>query len=534
MAISRIRGEQIKQQVLRNEHIANDAAIQESKLSINWASHYQNALVTKKVVDFVQVNGTVVGGLSEADISAVIPNTVPNVLSDPLTGEGVIVDAPKNRAIIRDKVSGDPVLDANGHEVFGRITFNEVGNKFELKFYVFDPAANDGAGAEIPHTMEVGQAIDWQYAKRFNLDSVDEMFAANEKFVEGAADATAHLNIDQLAKDLYGASFSLDRDGNGNLTTSLIDQMANEIEARTAAVQAVRDDLASTAAGKGASQVGVEDVAGNYTATTVEGVLAEIKTSLNNLSNGGSTTQTEVDAARSSVLTGDHADLDARLEAGETRFEAVKTEVEGARGTFGSLDERLDDIESDLAAEATARAEADTAIRNDLASNEAGKGASLIGLEDVDGKVTATTVEGAVIELADRATAVEDRATAVEGVLTAAKGTAASLDERLDRALNEDGTLKAGKEIHKHFKAYYQAVGGESVVDLSAFNVAALPAYQVGDQSLSVYVNGILQNDGLHYSEVAGGLSVNFGMSDSTTLVAGDIVTIMYHINNAE
>jgi len=42
-------------------------------------------------------------------------------------------------------------------------------------------------------------------------------------------------------------------------------------------------DLASQASGKGASLVGVEDVAGNFTATTVEGVLAELHAMLDGL-----------------------------------------------------------------------------------------------------------------------------------------------------------------------------------------------------------------------------------------------------------
>lgn len=40
------------------------------------------------------------------------------------------------------------------------------------------------------------------------------------------------------------------------------------------------EDLASTASGKGASQIGVEDSGGNFTGTTVEAVLAEIQTEL--------------------------------------------------------------------------------------------------------------------------------------------------------------------------------------------------------------------------------------------------------------
>jgi hypothetical protein len=509
MAISRIRGEQIKQEVLKNVHIAADAAIAESKLDINWANHYQQALITKKVVDFVQVNGTDVGGATSVDVTAlgIIPAGVPNVNSDPLSGEGVIIDAPKNKVPIRDSVSGDPVLDEHGHEVYGRMVFEN--GAFVVKFFT------DEAGVETAFTMPAGQKIDWQYAKRFNLDTVSEMFAANEKFVEGAADATAHLNINQLAKDLYGASFSLDRDGNANLATSLVDQIANEVQARQNADQAIRDDLASTAAGKGANLIGVEDLAGKFTATTVEGVLKEIDDAL--------------DAEAQARTDADQAIRDDLASTAAANGGAKRVGVSSDAGLTGAT---VEDVLKDLNAR--------------LTSQESGGGAEVTETHDrevasANGYFAAKTGDQAFASLEDRLldieTVVDAKAKVADDTaaeVQAARGSAASLDARLDRALNEDGTLKAGRDIHKHYKAYYQAIGGEQVIDLAAFNVANLPNYQVGDNSLDVYVNGILQNEGLHYAEVAGGASIDFSMGDGTTLVAGDIVTIKYHINNAE
>ena len=174
MAISRIRGEQIKLGVLKNEHINDSAAIAESKLNIDWNGHYHSALQVKKVVDFIQVNGTAVSGTS-AVISSIIPNSVPNVDSEE-TDEGVIVSGEKNKAPIRDAVSGDPVLDADENQVYGRVVF-EAG-EFVLKFY------SVVLGVQTDFVMPAGSVINWQYAKRFNLDNVPEMFAANEKFVE--------------------------------------------------------------------------------------------------------------------------------------------------------------------------------------------------------------------------------------------------------------------------------------------------------------------------------------------------------------
>ncbi|GAK42042.1 hypothetical protein TCA2_4534 [Paenibacillus sp. TCA20] len=458
MAITRFRGEQIRDAVLKNSHIADDAAIAESKLAVNWEEHYQTALEGKKVADYIQVIATDVSGVANLDVSEIIPATVPNVLSDPLSGEGVIVDAPKNKVILRDVVTGEPVLDDKDQEVFGRMTFE--GGVFVLKFY-----SPDGAG-EVPFTMPEGQKIDWQYLKRFNLQTVSEMFAANEKFAEGTADATAHLNINQLAQDLYGAGFSLDRDGNGNLPKAIVQQIADEIQARIAADQAIRTDFASNEAGKGASTIGVQDEAGHFAGATVEAVLAEIFEALTGISNGGTTTQVEVDAARVSTLTGEHEALNDRLEAD----------------------------------------------------------AAALAKQVADEKERAEAAEEALA----------GRATDLETEVTAARGTAETIDARLDRALNEDGTLKAGKDIHRHPKAVYVANGGESVVQLADFNVEDLPPYQVGDMTLDVYINGGLQHEGLNYAEVAGGLSINFDVGDGTTLITGDLVTIKYQVNNVE
>jgi len=58
----------------------------------------------------------------------------------------------------------------------------------------------------------------------------------------------------------------------------------NEIENRIIAVQAVRDDLASGSAGKGASLIAVQDVADNFLGNNVETVLAELQTNIEALS----------------------------------------------------------------------------------------------------------------------------------------------------------------------------------------------------------------------------------------------------------
>lgn len=112
-------------------------------------------------------------------------------------------------------------------------------------------------------------------------------------------------------------------------------------------------DLASNINGLGASTIGIEDLAGNFTATTVEGALAEISagSSGNSFSTAGSIIGTDINIT------------------GNAGFTAFNIDV------------------SSLATDA------------DLASNANGLGASTIGIEDVAGNIIATTVEGALAEL---------------------------------------------------------------------------------------------------------------------------------------
>lgn len=520
MAISRIRGEQIRQNILVNAHIAEDAGIEESKLSVNWSSHYAEALETKKVVDYVQVTGKTVNGLTELNLSTgdtpVLVGTA-KITTSAGAEEGVITDAPYNKVVIRNAATGDSFLDEQDGEVFGRLVHDGVDFKV-LFVSVVD-------GLEAPFTMPVDAVADFQYMERFNLRTISELFAANEKFVSGAADITAFQNIQQLARDIYGAGYSLDRDGEGNLEISLVNQLSNEVTARTQAITALKESLQATGeAGKGANLIGIEDLENVFTSVTVEGALQELNQRLRNQETGGGA---EVTEAHASTLTGEHLTLQERLEADATeilarlttekqraeaaeqelsgRADALEAEVENARksttkGTeeapkeFASVDDRLEEIEADHKAEITRATDAETAIQEALAT-----------------EAQTRTDEVARIDQA-----------------------IADADTRMDVAINEDGTLKAGAQIHSHFRARYLATGGENEVLLSAFNKANLPNFQVGDDSLEVFINGQLQEPGLNYQEGTEGEKIVFDLGDGTILDPTDIVQIKYYINNAQ
>jgi hypothetical protein len=649
MAISRIRGEQIRLGTLKNEHINDSAAIAESKLSINWDGHYHSALQVKKVVDFIQVNGSSVSGTSFSIPSLIIPNSVPNVESEQ-TDEGVIVSGEKNKAPIRSAVTGDPIVDEDENQVYGRVEF-EAG-EYVLKFY------SVVSGVETAFSMPSGTVINWQYAKRFNLDNVPEMFAANEKFVEGAADATAHLNISQIAKDLYGeGSYSLDRDGNANLGTSIAQQISNEINARTNADQAIRNDLSdTTSAVKGANSIGVYDSGDRFTAGNVNEVLVELHDEIAankseieaSLASEVSDLEDAISAEEAARISADNtltanlnqeisdrqaavsAEEAARIAADNTlqsnitaeqnaRIAAVSDEATARANADSALQSSLNQEVSDRQAGDTANANALQAYKDDLNNAATNKGASLVKVDGGSGlngttvqsvlvdletrlasqeegggaEVTAThtressttngvfasgsftdledrivdietTVDSEVKALEDAVDAEESRALAAEGVLQGnidneastrlsndqalqsnidAEATARlAADNALDAAIDAEeaariaadnaldarvDTLEASK--HDHFKAVYQVISSTDALLISDFG-AGLPNYTVGNESLDVYVNGILQNEGLHYAEVVGGASINFDpANDGTELLAGDVVTIKYY-----
>ena len=81
-------------------------------------------------------------------------------------------------------------------------------------------------------------------------------------------------------EDSKGASLvGVEDDGSKFTATDVegvLQEVAVEVDTNTAGISTLISDLASTANTKGASLIGVEDAAANFTATDVEGVLTEI------------------------------------------------------------------------------------------------------------------------------------------------------------------------------------------------------------------------------------------------------------------
>lgn len=419
MTIARLRGEQLREGILRENHFAVDASLPESILNINWANHTE-ILQDKKVIYKVQLNDLAVGGLSEIDVTNLVTG---NPVSSTGIAEGIIIDEPKNKVTLRDGATQDtPLKDANANTVYGRMTYDDVNNKFIVKFFVFDTTL--ATPAEVSYTMPTGQTIDLIFYRRGNMLNIPEDYLITDggNFVEGQTDAIADFNIKQLAKDL---GITLNNDGNMSLSRSIID----EILVQTRGV----------------------------TNTTI-------------------------------------------------RANTIIDEVVTARNGKANLNTELDAIRQSVSDEVTNRTAGDQAIRDDLASTATGKGASLIGIEDIAAVFTATNVEQALKELYDKIVA------DVQAEANARSTADSDLDSRLS-AIEAEKT-----KIHVHDRYVFQAVGGETTVNL--------PEGKKADtNTLVVTINGLEQAVGINYTEITDVNGFVTGVDfNPDTLVAGDVV----------
>ena len=192
MALMSIRANQIKDHQISDNHI--NGKLTEAVLEIDFLSHASEILDTKLLVDYIQ----------KSDITVVAPaETMDIVLASPnaalATDKGIVLDA---KVKIRDNATGEPVIDGS-FEVFGKLTAyvdNAGQHTYTLSFF------SGPAGSETPYTAAAGK-IDILYPQRYSLSDIPANFLENERFVDGAADITAHLNLEQIAKDIFGAGY---------------------------------------------------------------------------------------------------------------------------------------------------------------------------------------------------------------------------------------------------------------------------------------------------------------------------------------
>jgi hypothetical protein len=339
--LARFRGEQLNNKLMRNTHFDANNKINEQYLDIDFHAH-RETLTDTKIDVFVQKNAVEVGsGLDSIEVTSDILNL--NVATDSNT-EGTVVGAVLE--LRKNGTQDFPFIDADGDRVYGKVRYVPAGTdpvaepaKFFLDFF------SEVAGAEAAYTFAGAETIDYKYITRTNLGviPVDAIVAGGAGLVADAVDAEAYMNLRQLMVDLYGGAGTLDNDGNANLGINIVQQIANEIQARTDADTLIRSDLASTAAAKGASLVGVI-VDANYTGLNVQAVLSDLAARLKAVEDltAGIATR-DANSANGYFAQGDFVTAEARVVDLETVADAqfknhvdriVKLETEDEEEVF--------------------------------------------------------------------------------------------------------------------------------------------------------------------------------------------------------
>lgn len=449
---------QIRVGSLSDSHFAADAAIAESKLAIDWALHTTQILASRTVVDYVQVNGKAVTA-NASNITVTANVSAPKADDD--SARGAIVQDGKNRVIIRDGLTGEPVIGAADKEVYGKLTHN--GTDFVLTFFT-----KDGGGAEVSYTFVDATTIDFQFPQRFDLSTVSETFASNEKFVDGAADVSTRLDFDQLRKDIFGGAYTLDHDGETNRAKTLYQELLDEIARAEAAESDLQDAIDAEATARTNADNGLD-----ARLTTAEGDIVDH--------------ETRVSAIEAELLTARNgkADLDAELDAIRDLATTSNDEVVNSRKSTGLTGSEVTHASLDARLEAT----------------------------DVQVKANQDAIAQ---EITDRASAVSAEATARTNADDALDARATALEAIAHKPYAEDKKIGVA----------------DPLIGSSAYLLAESAGFVVGDKSLNVYLNGMLLMVGEHYTETAdaGDATKGIGVSFAPSLLEqGDVIQLRWN-----
>lgn len=297
---------------------------------VNFAS---DVFQQKSVTDFVQIND-----ITSTPGSGVIALSIATNLGNTITNTGNVTGVPspsdmgfiasvdgdpklgKSRCVVRDGSQDLPLLDGSGREIFGYLV--QSGATAWVELYVWDGSSE--VAAVVPAGVSL---VDLQAMRRFYFSTVGEDFGANEKWAMGMVDTNTFLNIQQIVKDAFGVSYTLDNDGLADLGTSLQDQITNHLGDTTDAHAGSAISFASGTTGINASNV----------QTALEAIAAMG-------SAGVSSLQAEVDAVETAVgLNADgtfsafvgtnYLDAATSIKNGMTTLDTVANAVSSALAT---------------------------------------------------------------------------------------------------------------------------------------------------------------------------------------------------------
>lgn len=511
MAFQKLRGEQLQDNIISNRHVKGQFT--EEVLDINFKSHASEIFEEKKVVDYVQKNEVLVD-VASTTITVELP-TGP-ALSDEVLG--IVLN--KYAVRLRETRTAKP-LEYNGTEVYAKLESHslvEGKNVYTLTFY------EKSSGTEKKCTIQADTLIDIVYPQRFTLDDVNETFAANEKFVDGATDVTTHLNITQIAKEVFG-SYVLNNNGNINnifgdnstLVEKLVELTCGRINDTVKAMDII-DEVIVARSNKATVNdrfVALEQAVGE--GGNLDQRLDDVELEISNARKTHPTLLAHMNALQSGIdankaFTDDLKNPnDPKKGASLVAVDKTSAFATGLALSTFTVQESFAKLYQSLLDEVSNRADAISTHKNELASNLNGKGASLIGVEDIAGVFTATTVESVLKELDDKikkaVTAInssisdlDNKFTPTQEEVNTARGNKASLTERLDVSIDADGVLKDIGAVHKHMELYV-VVDTNNVTSVN-FTFPGTNKFNTpkSHDVFTLYINGIKHIKPVHWS----------------------------------
>jgi hypothetical protein len=160
------------------------------------------------------------------------------------------------------------------------------GNATTIEFYLDNEDGTYTASA-IPAGVT---HVRYAYLQRFDLNDVSADVFSARRFYTGVVDVTVQAELHQLLKDVYGDGYAFNNTGDGILTKSLRQELADHMADVTDAHDAT---AISTVAQNG------------VTATNVQGALEELHSAIDALGSGSLTDmQTEIDATQAGAGLG--------------------------------------------------------------------------------------------------------------------------------------------------------------------------------------------------------------------------------------
>ena len=348
MALTQIRGEQIRDGIVKNSHIAADAAIAYSKLDLagqivasdlnNDGSVEDAALDSKLITLWDMVQGTQTGtGSSVAVTTEVLASAATDGPQTGLTAKGVLLTGTGTngagttnyRVQIRNAATGEPIADgtdedpglaSNAGEVYAELRHD--GTDYTLFF--FD--SNDQA-----YTFASDTQIDFMFLEVYSyLTAPAKGFIAGVGFADvvGIQGSHNHHDLYYTQTDLNGGQLDnryyteTELDGgqldNRYYTETELNPLAATTGDNVLDARYYREsELGSTASGdSGALLVGVDAAAvSGLDATTVQGALVELQGDINDITSGTINIDHSFDDAYDdgSVVTVDNTNVDFQL-----------------------------------------------------------------------------------------------------------------------------------------------------------------------------------------------------------------------------